>query len=232
MGNDRVSTGIEGLDEKINGGFPANTTIILMGEEGSGKGKIVKEFIYQGLKNDEQGMYVTLDDTPDSIKDDAEYYGWDYTEYEDNMVFLDGYSWQAGGSDHKYALEGLSDLNQMNMTFTDALNGLDDGQKRVVLDSASTLLLYTDPSSAVKFLQVVGAKSTGEGGCLIITLEEGMHDDQTINTVNHVADGVIKTRVQDNSNQMKIKRLDKTDFNREWWDIEIDSDEGKISIKD
>lgn len=230
MADDRVNTGIEDFDDLIEGGFPKNSTIILMGDEGTGKEAFINSFIFNGVKNDEKAMYVTLDGSPEDVKDDAEYYGWDFSEYEDQIVFVDGYSWQAGGGDSKYALEGLSDLNQMNMTFTDALNDLGDGKKRVALDSASTLLLYTDPTSAVKFLQVVGAKSTGAGGVLVITLQEGMHDDQTISTINHVADGTIKMRVDGDQNQVKIERLDKTDHERDWVDFEIDKDSGEITM--
>ncbi|MFB6204115.1 MAG: RAD55 family ATPase [Candidatus Nanohaloarchaea archaeon] len=230
MGDDRVSSGIEGLDEMLNGGFPANSTVIIMGDEGTGKEAIVNKFIYEGLENGDEAMYFTLDDSPEGVEEDAEYYGWDFSEYDDNIVFVDGYSWQAGGSDSKFALEGLSDLNQMNMTFTDALNELGDDEKRVAMDSASTLLLYTDATSAVKFLQVVGAKSAGSGGCLLITLEEGMHDDQTISTVSHVADGVIKLRVDGDQNQISVERMDKTDHTRDWKDFEVDGDAGEVNI--
>lgn len=229
MGDDRVSTGVEGLDEALNGGFPKNSTIILMGSDGTGKESLVNKFVYQGLEEGEESMYVTLDGTPDDVKDDADYYGWDFTEYEDRIVFVDGYSWQAGGSDEQFALDGLSDLNQMNMTFTDALNALGEESKRVAIHSASTLLLYTDPKSAVKFLQVVGAKSSSSGGCLVITLEEGMHDDKTVNTIKHVADGVVKTKMDGDDTKISVQRMDKTDTSRDWMDLEVD-DSGTINI--
>lgn len=229
MGEERVSTGIEGLDEALEGGFPEDSTVILIGSDGTGKESLVNKFVYKGLKEGEESMYVTLDGTPGEVKDDANYYGWDYTEYDDRIVFVDGYSWQAGGSDERYALDGLSDLNQMNMTFTDALNALGDESKRVVIHSASTLLLYTDPKSAVKFLQVVGAKSSSSGGCLLITLEEGMHDDKTVNTIKHVADGVIKTKMDGDNKKLSIQRMDKTGSSREWRDLEI-NDSGDITV--
>jgi KaiC/GvpD/RAD55 family RecA-like ATPase len=229
MGDDRVSTGVEGLDEALEGGFPKNSTIILMGSDGTGKESLVNKFVYQGFEEGEESMYVTLDGTPDDVKDDAEYYGWSFTEHEDRIVFVDGYSWQAGGSDEQFALDGLSDLNQMNMTFTDALNALGDESKRVAIHSASTLLLYTDPKSAVKFLQVVGAKSSSSGGCLVITLEEGMHDEKTVNTIKHVADGVIKTKLDGDDKKISVQRMDKTDTSREWKDFEVD-DSGSINI--
>jgi len=229
MGDDRVSTGVEGLDEALEGGFPKNSTIIMMGADGTGKESLVNRYVYQGLQEGEESMYVTLDGTPDDVKDDAQYYGWDLTEFEERIVFVDGYSWQAGGSDERFALDGLSDLNQMNMTFTDALNALGDESKRVAIHSASTLLLYTDPKSAVKFLQVVGAKSSSSGGCLVITLEEGMHDDKTVNTIKHVADGVIKTKMDGDDKKISIQRMDKTNTSRQWMDFELD-DSGKINV--
>ncbi|MFB6203816.1 MAG: RAD55 family ATPase [Candidatus Nanohaloarchaea archaeon] len=231
MGNDRVATGIDAFDEELEGGFPPNSTVIVMGEEGTGKDALVNKFIYHGLEEGEEAMYVTLDGAPGDVRGDAEYMGWDFTEYDDHVVFVDGYSWQGGGSDAEFALEGLSDLNQMNMTFTDALNSLSDGQKRVTINSASTMLLYTDATSAVKFLQVVGAKASSSGGCLLITLEEGMHDDQTISTINHVADGVLKTRVDGDQNQISIERMNQTEHTREWMDLNVDSDEGNIDIE-
>lgn len=229
MGDDRVSTGVEGLDEALQGGFPKNSTIILMGADGTGKESLVNKFVYKGLEEGEESMYVTLDGSPNDVRDDAEYHNWDFTEYEDRIVFVDGYSWQAGGSDEQFALDGLSDLNQMNMTFTDALNALADESKRVAIHSASTLLLYTDPKSAVKFLQVVGAKSSSSGGCLVITLEGGMHDDKTVNTIKHVADGVVKTKLDGNEKKLSIQRMDKTDTSRAWKDFEVD-DSGSINV--
>jgi KaiC/GvpD/RAD55 family RecA-like ATPase len=231
MGDDRVSTGVEGLDDALQGGFPKNSTVILMGADGTGKESIVNKFVYQGLEEGEESMYVTLDGTPDDVKDDADYYGWDFSEYEERIVFVDGYSWQAGGSDEQFALDGLSDLNQMNMTFTDALNALGDESKRVAIHSASTLLLYTDPKSAVKFLQVVGAKSSSSGGCLVITLEEGMHDDKTVNTIKHVADGVIKTKIEGNDKKISVQRMDKTQASRDWMNLEVD-DSGTINVSE
>jgi len=115
------------------------------------------------------------------------------------------------------------------MTFTDALNALGDESKRVAIHSASTLLLYTDPKSAVKFLQVVGAKSSSSGGCLVITLEEGMHDEKTVNTIKHVADGVIKTKLDGDDKKLSIQRMDKTDTSRDWKDLEVD-DSGDITV--
>lgn len=230
---DRLSTGIEELDDMLEGGVPANSTVIIMGDKGTGKDPLVNKIMQQGLDDGEEGLYLTLDGSPDEVIDDADYYGWDFEGFKDDkLVFIDGYSWQAGGSDSMYALDGLSDMNQMNMTFTDAMNALGDEKKRVVVNSASTLLLYTDSQSTVKLLQVIGAKSSSSGGALFITIEESTHDEQTLSTINHVADGVIKLKLDGDDKKLSVSRMDKTDHTRDWKTMKVDQDEGKISVED
>lgn len=230
---DRLSTGIDNLDDMLEGGVPANSTVIIMGDKGTGKDALINKLIHQGLEDGEEGLYLSLDGSPSDVVEDADYYGWDFGEYKDDqLVFIDGYSWQAGGSDAKYALDGLSDMNQMNMTFTDAMNALGDDTKRVAVNSASTLLLYTDSQSTVKLLQVIGAKSSASGGALFITIEESTHDEQTLSTINHVADGVIKLKMDGDDKKLSVSRMDKTDHTRDWKTMTVDKDEGTISIED
>lgn len=230
---DRLSTGIDTLDDMLEGGIPANSTVIIMGDKGTGKDALINKLMYQGLEDDEEGLYLSLDGSPEDVVEDADYYGWDFEEYKDDqLVFIDGYSWQAGGSDAMYALDGLSDMNQMNMTFTDAMNALGNDTKRVAVNSASTLLLYTDSQSTVKLLQVIGAKSSASGGALFITIEESTHDDQTLSTINHVADGVIKLKMDGDDKKISVERMDKTDHTRDWKTMTVDKDEGTIAIEE
>ena len=228
---ERMSTGIESLDEVLEGGIPVNSTVIILGDKGTGKNALLKKIMYEGISNGKDSLYVTLDDAPNEVTADSDYYGVDFSEYESNLYYVDGYSWQAGGSDSRYSLEGLSDMNQMNMTLTDAMNQLKGEEQRVALDSASTLLLYTDPTSTVKFLQVMSAKSTSNSGCLFITLEESTHDDQTKSTVKHIADGVLRLKIEGEDKKLKIERMDKTDHARQWMDIDIDKENGEVTVE-
>lgn len=228
----RLSTGIETLDEVLEGGLPLNSTIILIGDKGTGKDALLNKLIYSGISENQDSLYVALDEAPKEVDEDSRYYGMDFEEYDSNLVYVDGYSWQAGGSDSRYALEGLSDMNQMNMTLTDAMNELKGDKKRVALNSASTLLLYTDSTSTVKFLQVMSAKSTAQGGCLFITLEDSTHDSQTKSKVKHIADGVIKLKLDGDDKKISVQRMDKTEHTREWMDMSIDKESGQIVVEE
>lgn len=64
---DRVKTGIAGLDEMLNGGIPAGRHTALYGGPGAGKTSFCFEFLYQGAKMGENGLYITLEETPEDI---------------------------------------------------------------------------------------------------------------------------------------------------------------------
>lgn len=64
---DRVKTGISGLDEMLNGGIPAGRHVALYGGPGSGKTSVCFEFLYQGAKMGENGLYVSLEETTEDI---------------------------------------------------------------------------------------------------------------------------------------------------------------------
>lgn len=64
---DRVKTGISGLDEMLNGGIPAGRHVALYGGPGAGKTSFCFEFLYQGAKMGENGLYITLEETKEDI---------------------------------------------------------------------------------------------------------------------------------------------------------------------
>lgn len=229
----RTSTGIPKLDAVLSGGFPAKSTVILIGPPGVGKTTFLNQFIHTGIEEGESGLYLTLDNDPDEVAEKASFFGWDFDGAAgDSLAFIDGYSWREGEPiDAEFAIEGPSDLNQMNMTIADAMRSIGGGRKRVVMDSISTLILYTDANSAVKFLQVVSAKSKAANGCLLITLEEGVHDKKTVSTLNYVADGMIKMKMEGDDRYLSVSRMEKTAHHRDWMQFDI-SEESGITIVD
>ncbi len=217
----RASTGIDGLDTVLDGGIPREATVLVVGPPGVGKTTLVNQFMHTGVAADEDGLYIALDDAPDAIRDTATQFGWTL----DDALFVDGYSWREGGTvSAEYAIESPSDLNQFNMTLSDAMRSLDDDRKRVVIDSVSTLVLYADTTSATKFLQAVAAKAKSAGSCLLMTLEAGMHDDKTVSTLNYAADGMVRMEMEDGQRRLSVQRMAKTSHDRDWHPFSITDD--------
>ena len=54
------STGIEELDIQMSGGFPNGSTVLLTGCSGSGKTTLCMQYLFEGAKKGERGVFFTI----------------------------------------------------------------------------------------------------------------------------------------------------------------------------
>ena len=73
----RVATGIAGLDEVMEGGLQQGKTSLISGETGTGKTIFCLQYILEGLSRGENGVYLTIDEKPAHLVEDATSLGWD-----------------------------------------------------------------------------------------------------------------------------------------------------------
>ena len=59
----RRPAGVEGLDDVLCGGFPADCFYLVQGDPGSGKTTLALQFLLEGLNRGESGLYTTLSET-------------------------------------------------------------------------------------------------------------------------------------------------------------------------
>jgi KaiC/GvpD/RAD55 family RecA-like ATPase len=57
---ERVSTGIPGLDELIEGGIPKNFIVLIAGSSGTGKTTMLMQYLASGVKKGEKCVYIGL----------------------------------------------------------------------------------------------------------------------------------------------------------------------------
>ena len=74
--NSKVKTGIQGLDDVLPGGLPANRLYLIEGLPGTGKTTLALQFLLEGRQLGEKGLYVTLSETKEELIEVAESHGW------------------------------------------------------------------------------------------------------------------------------------------------------------
>ncbi len=69
-------SGVEGLDEILCGGFPRDCVYLIQGDPGSGKTTLALQFLFEGLRQNESTLYVTLSETRAELLKVARSHGW------------------------------------------------------------------------------------------------------------------------------------------------------------
>src|SRR5690349_6664125 len=72
----RISTGILGLDDILCGGLDADRLYLVEGEPGTGKTTLALQFLLQGARSGEKGLYITLSESERELQLIAMRHGW------------------------------------------------------------------------------------------------------------------------------------------------------------
>lgn len=183
---ERVSTGVEGLDDMLGGGFPTHETIVVMGPYGTGKTIFGLQYIYKGLINGESGIFISLDEDEADLIQIATNLGWDLRPYiaEKKLVLI-----KLEASDVKASITRLQGgLPLLIESFK---------PKRVVIDQITLLeMLFNDESE--RRTQIFNLCHTIEkSGATIVLITEPDKDNlyaSKFGLIEYVADGVIVLR--------------------------------------
>jgi len=70
-------TGVPGLDEILEGGFPRERLFLIQGDPGVGKTTLALQYLLEGKRTDETGLYITLAETGQELESVARSHGWD-----------------------------------------------------------------------------------------------------------------------------------------------------------
>jgi circadian clock protein KaiC len=75
-GERAIGAGVAGLDYILCGGLPANHLYLIEGDPGTGKTTLALQFLLEGFRVGERGLYVTLSETKSELLSVAASHGW------------------------------------------------------------------------------------------------------------------------------------------------------------
>lgn len=75
----KISTGVDGFDGILDGGYASNRVHLIEGQPGTGKTTLALQFLMQGASAGERCLYIniTLSESKDELEQVAETHGWD-----------------------------------------------------------------------------------------------------------------------------------------------------------
>jgi len=235
----RIKTGIGGLDNLIEGGFPKGSNIVVTGAPGCGKSIFGMGFIAQGCKNGEKCLYITVEQTPNEIVEQAMQFNWDFKQWENNgsLIFA-ALDYRKLSEMNTYTeLRRLIEENHYDrmvidsMTITDSpptINNLIDGADRGLQPSALTMMNRTNVMSLFEV-----TKKNGVTTVSISQKIEGKPGDTVDNVSEFIGDGLVLMNATEMGDYLertlKVKKLRKTKI--DGISYPFDFTDGCISLK-
>jgi circadian clock protein KaiC len=164
----RIPSGIPGLDAITGGGLPANRLTLVTGTAGSGKTVFAAQYLAEGVRRGEPGVFVTFEERPEATRRNMRSLGIRIEEWE-----ADG-TWRFVNAsprfDEPVVVAGLFDLSSLILRVRHAVS--ETGARRVAIDSVGALLSQFDqPGPAREGLFQLGDHLASLGATSVITAE-------------------------------------------------------------
>ena len=216
------------ISDLVKFGQLTQVSYMLVGPLGSGKTTYAEAFLAEGVKLGFPAVFVTTDVSPRVIRNDMSRHGWTIEEQEASgkFVFIDGYSERMGAPSIGPArsLAKVDDISELGIVLSEVLEKL--VVARVVIDSLSTLILHSSPTTMPRAVQRLSGRIKQESHSIMYILEDGVHDEKTYATFSYLADVVLRFRIDDSGptprHQIRMERMRGTDTSREWHDFVIE----------
>jgi len=185
----KASTGVEGLDDILSGGLQRGRLYLIEGSPGTGKTTIATQFLLAGAEAGERGLYITLSETEEELRESAASHGWKFEE--PNAIFELVPPESLLDEDQQQSLLYSSDL-ELGETTKRIFEAIEEhNPTRVVIDSLSEIRLLAQSSLRYR-RQVLSLKHYfSRTGATVVMLDD-LTSDSHDKTVHSVAHGVLR----------------------------------------
>ena len=187
--SEKAGTGIWGLDNILAGGFSRGHVFLVEGAPGTGKTTVALQFLIEGARAGEKGLYITLSETDAELRDGAASHGWTLGDGIEVFELLPPESLL--DSDQQQSLLYSSDL-ELGETTKQIFEAVERAQPaRVVLDSLSEIRLLAQSSLRYR-RQILAIKHYFAKFGTTVMLLDDLTAEVADKTVHSVAHGVLR----------------------------------------
>ncbi len=198
----KVKTGNDRLDDLLLGGIPFGSNILVHGPPFVGKEVMMNQFMAEGLKKGLPVLWVLTDKTPHDIREEMNYVLSGYEEYEKLglVKYIDSYSRSMGATTDDPFTTYIDEPTDHDSIMENVERTVKEYKEkhenyRLAFRSISTLIAYSDPNTAFRFLSPFCGRRKRDKAVALFTVEKGVHGEQEIQMLGSIMDGMIDFKV-------------------------------------
>lgn len=199
----KAKTGNPRLDDLLMGGVPFGTNVLVYGPAFVGKETMVNQFIAEGLKKGIPAIWVITDKTPSDLREEMKLVLPGYEEYEalGLVRYVDSYSRSMGDTaEDKYTvyIDEPTAHDRIMDAVEEAAKAFKEKHEyyRLAFRTLSTLIAYSDPTTAFRFLTPFCGRRKRDRAVAMYTIDKGMHEEQEIQMLGSIMDGMIDFKIE------------------------------------
>lgn len=222
---EKVETGVPALDVALSGGVPYPTSVVILGETGSGKTTVSTRMVIKRLAEGDGVVYLCLDNTPENFREIMRMMGVEPKTYEESrhLIFIDSYSIRAGAkSSERYRT--TTQLTDINITLSRTMAELKGKMKHLLIESITTILDESGASGMV-FLRTVVAKTRISKMSLIVTCNSTAFPPATTALLQEAVDGTIELKIEEtrrgHTRYIRVPRLRSVVLLSMWTELQL-----------
>ena len=199
-----VKLGIQAFDEHIRG-FPINSTILLIGDPGSGFIEFLHQILIARTDAGAKISYVSLDLPKSEIMYDLSVYNWNNVPWDtmaESWNFTDLSPSSTQSSDRKGILWESDAVNLLTHNLIRQINEKKEQMKSdlsggpisldSVVNSLSSILLKSDLRTVLGFINELSVAIRETGGLHFLVLVKGIHGIEVEKALAHYVDCVLE----------------------------------------
>jgi circadian clock protein KaiC len=188
-GGSKAGLGISGLDDILLGGLARNRLFLFEGSPGTGKTTLALQFLLEGAKCGDKGLYITLAETEDELRETAVSHGWSVGEGIDIFELVPPESLLDEKEQQSLLYSSDLELGETTKRIFDAVER--SRPRRVVLDSLSEIRLLAQSSLRYR-RQILALKHYFARRDVTVIMLDDMTSEIEDKTVHSVAHGVVR----------------------------------------
>lgn len=195
---DRLHSGIAGLDEIIEGGFPRGRTMLIIGSTGSGKTILGVSFIHQACLEGKKSMIIATEELPEDIIAQSESVGKSINKfYKDGALIIDKV-YEERTIQAKEILEyGIESIDKLQSNIIGLLERIPDGIECILIDNIGVFTLNISPNDFRAQFDSLIAGLTKRNITTMLIMDQSA-DNLIENIASYSVYGVLRTSIKDN----------------------------------
>ncbi|NOQ48622.1 MAG: hypothetical protein GQ576_05745 [Methanococcoides sp.] len=203
---DRISTGIPGLDTRLDGGYPQGESFLVTGTQGTGKTIFGLHFLEKACSNNKRCVLIATEEMPYNLVKQANMFGFDLMGYIESGLLQINRVYEQRTNYVRNKTGKMYDPTKREIGLMDLLDYIPASTDVAIIDNIGVFTLEMTPRELRDKLDTM-IQILAERNCTALFIMDDATHEITHNIADYSVCGSINLMMKDNPENLQIERF-------------------------